>query len=371
MYRIDDLITEIHNNEAIEIPGEMTGEQKKRVEAYIQAMISEEEIVQSDFSVKRRRFPRKRKSVVFLAAALVLMLGLTVFAAKQNEWDITLIQFMGLNESHVLQLEGGEVVIDKTTTTTWKDYARNPEGEESRISITGITSIGDKNSAYLKVNTDYELPEEFDETTDYILPENHSVDIRYRNKFGREEFRTFGSTFTAFYEGGKLGFLVSIENCEELNRCNVKLKIENLYWYHDLGQHEETEDTEPEELLAAGKWETQWRYSYKSNVKTVHKVKRFDTEEGVVFLTKIEISPISIRMEVIRNPIYHDLPWTTELLEEIQYEDGSRLKVDQYSVGGLLNGIFIEEFINADYLGDVLRPEEIKSIKVCGQDIDI
>ena len=371
MYRIDDLITEIHNNEAIEIPGEMTGEQKKRVVAYIQAMITEEEKIQRDFSVKRKKFPRKKRTVILLAAALVLTLGLTVFAAKQNEWDITLINFMGLNESHVLQLEGGEVVIDKTVTSTWKDYVRNPEGEESQISITGITSIGDKNSAYLRVNTDYELPEEFDEKTDYILPENHSVDITYRNKFGREEIRTFGSTFTAFYEGGKLGFLISIENCEALNRCNVKLEIENLYWYHDLGQYEETADSESEELLATGRWETQWKYSYKSNVRTVRKVKRFDTEEGEVFLTKIEISPISIRMEAIRNPIYHDLPWTTKLLEEIRYEDGSRLRVEQYSAGGLLNGIFIEEFVNIDYLGDVLHPEEIKSIKVCGQDIDI
>ena len=98
---------------------------------------------------------------------MVLTLGVTVFAAKQNEWDITLTNFMGLNESDILQLEGGEVIIDKVVTSTWVDYAEDEKGEEKQISITGITSIGDKNSAYLRVNTDYELPESFDEKTDY------------------------------------------------------------------------------------------------------------------------------------------------------------------------------------------------------------
>ena len=371
MYRIDDFITEIHNNEAIKIPGEMTGEQKKRIEAYLQAMIQEEGQEKKGFFVKSKKFPRKKRTVILLAATLVLTLGLTVFAAKQNEWDITLINFMGLNDSDTLQLEGGEVIINEKTTSTWTDYAKESEGEKKQISIVQITSIGDKNSAYLRIDTDYELPEDFNEKTDYILPDSNGINITYKNVFGREEIRTFASTYMSIYEEGKLGFLVSIEGCENLNKCNVSFCIEDLYWYHDLGQHEETKDCEPEELLASGKWEIEWRYSYKSNAKTIHTLKQFETNEGDIFLTKIEISPISIRMEAVRNPKYHDWEWTINLLEEIQYEDGKVIPMHNGKMGGLKNGIFIEEFANTYSFGEVLRPEEIKCIKVCGQNIDI
>lgn len=356
MYKIDDLITEIHKNEVVDIPGQLTKEQKKRIAAYIN---------------RRKSFAYRKRTAVLLVAALVLVLGVTVFAARQNEWDITLMNFMGINETSALQLEGGEVIINEATTSTWTDYAENKSGTKKQISITEITSIGDKNSAYLRINTDYELPESFDEKTDYILPENHSMDITYNNIFGHEEIRTFGSAFTSFYEGGKLGFLVSIENCKEVNKCNINLKIENLYWYHDLGQSEDTPDTEPEELLAEGVWEKEWKFSYKSNVRTERCMKKINSEEGKIYLTKIEISPISVRMEAVRHPKDRELPWSIDMLEEIQYEDGTNMCVNTVGGGGIKNGIFIEEFTNMYYLDEVLEPEKVKYIKVCGQNIDL
>ena len=376
MYRIDELITEIHKGEIIEIPGDLTEEQKKRIEMRFQSKIFATENLQHNFrkesksTYKRRKGIHRWKTAVILAATLILTLGLTVYAAKQNEWSVALTNFMGINESDTLQLEGGEVVINKKTTSTWTDYAKKPLGEEKQISITQMTSIGDKNSAYLRINTNYELPIDFNEKTDYILPENHRIDIVYKNKLGREEIRTFASTFTSIYEEGKLGFLISIESYENLNTCNVSLRIEDLYWYHDLGQHEETKEGEPEELLATGKWETEWKYSYKSNVQTIRTLKRIETREGEIFLTKIEISPISIRVEAVRNPKDRDLPWTTELLEEIQYEDGEVISVKNASVDGLGNGIFIEEFVKVYDFGKVLRPEKVKCVKVCGENVN-
>jgi len=368
MYRIDDLITEIHAIETVEIPGELTKEQKSRIEAYMQAMIAKEK---EEVHIRRKRkFTLRKKTMVWLAAALILALGLTTFAAKENEWDMKLVQFMGLSDGKSLQLEGGEVILNVKETSTWKDYAENPEGIKRAFSITGITSIGDKNSAYLKVNTDYVLPKGFDETTDYILPENHSLFITTENILGNQEIKTFASTFMACYEDGKLGFLISIENCEELNRCDMTLEIENLYWYHDLGQHEETDESVPKELLAEGTWKAEWKYNYESNVRTKRLLKKLDTEEGTVYLTQIEVSPISVRMEVIRHPKYHDESWTLELLEEIYFEDGSKIKLNKSS-GGNLNGIFIEEFTNVYDWGEALHPENVKSIKVYGQTIDL
>jgi len=352
MYKIDDLITEIYTDETIELPETLTRAQQRKIENDVLGKMRQ-----------TKKFPRQKRYIILLAATLLLALGLTVTAAKENEWDITLINFMGLNASDVLQLDDGEVVINETSTSTCTDYANNFAGEEKQVSITGITSIGDKNSAYLRVNTDYKLPENFDETADYILPENTSIDIIYKDMWGNSELRTFGSTFQSVYEDGKLGFLVSIENCEDINKCNVTLKIENLYWYHALEKDED--------LLCDGTWEIDWTYSYKANVRTRRMLKRIDTKEGEVFLTKIEISPISLRMEIVRNPKDRKKQWKMEMLEEIQYKDGTKIETEGTSSCSIGNGMFIESFTNAQYLGEVLKPEEVKCVKVCGKNVEM
>lgn len=360
MYKIDELITEVHSTEAIELPSGLKEEQRERIEKQV------------FMSMKSRRyFPMKKRTIVMLAAVLVLVLGLTSFAAKQNEWDIVLAEFMGMKEKDIHQLEGGEVIIDKTIISECIDYANTSRGEKKKVSITQITSVGDKNSAYLQVNTDYVLPEKFDESTDYILPENSSLNITYKNIFGNQEVRTFGSVFASFYEKGKLGFLISIEGCEEINRCNVELKIENLYWHHDLGKYEENSENETKQLLCKGVWETNWTYSYKSNVRTKHLIKKIETEEGQIYLTKIEVSPISIRLEAVRNPKDRSKSWTMGMLEEITYDDGTSIDVKGFSTGGIKNGIVIESFVNIHCLGKVLRPESVECVKVCGQNVDM
>lgn len=371
MYKIDELITEIQSDEVVEIPGELSEQQKKLIEKKVLEKMRGCEESKTLIRYKSGKFPKRRKKIAILVASFVLMFGVTVFATKENEWDIALRNFMGLNHSDVLQLDGGEVVINERTTSEWIDYSRNKRGKKKELSITEITSVGDQNSAYIHLKTDYEIPDHFDEKTDYILPENSGINVTFENMLGNKEFCSYASEFTAVYEEGKLGFLISIENCENLNKCDVALKIENLYWYHDLGQHEENDNHEPEELLAEGTWETSWRYSYKSNVKTIRQIKRIETEEGNIYLTKIEISPISIRIEAIRNPKDRKLPWTTNMLEEICYRDGTTIPIETSATGGLSNGIFIDEFVDAYYFGEVLEPEEITCLKVCGKNVDI
>lgn len=370
MYRIDEMITEIHDSEAVTLPGELTDEQQNRICNTVLGRIHSAEDVKRRIG-KTRRFPTRKRYIVLLAATLILALGLTVFAAKEKELDITLMNFMGLNDANVLQLEGGEVIISEKTTSMWLDYAKNPKGEEKEISITRITSIGDRNSAYLRVNTDYNLPDGFDETTDYILPENSKIDITYRNIWGYDEFRTYGSSFTAFYEEGKLGFLISIENCENLNKCKVELKIENLYWYHDLGKYDEDDESEPEELLCEGVWETGWTYSYKSNIRTYRMFKSIDSSDGEIFLTKVEVSPISIRIEAVRNSKDREKEWNGDIIEGICYNNGECIQIERSSSGGIGNGIFLEEFVKVGELGAVLDPERVSYLIICGEKVDL
>ena len=59
------------------------------------------------------------------------------------------------------------------------------------------------------------------------------------------------------------------------------------------------------------------------------------------------------------------------MLEEICYRDGTTIPIETSAAGGLGNGIFIDEFVDAYYFGEVLEPEEITCLKVCGKNVDI
>lgn len=43
---------------------------------------------------------------------MALALSITALASIHNEWDIALIQFMGIQDSNTLQLESGEVQMN-------------------------------------------------------------------------------------------------------------------------------------------------------------------------------------------------------------------------------------------------------------------
>ncbi len=349
MYKIDELITEIKDNEIREIPGELTAGARERIALTVLNEVEKTPVI-------HKQFPRKKRHIVLLVAAMLMLLGVTAFAVKEKEWDIAIINYMGLNESDIYQLASGEVIINEIP---------KPIGEEG-IGIREITSLGDDNCAYIRINTNLKLPEGFDEKTDYILPENDELNIFYKNIWGHEVSRPYGMSLMGIYEDGMIGFLMSIENCKNLNRCHVSFKMEDLYWYHDRKNPDKSEE---KELLCAGIWETEWTYSYRSNVKTDY---RFTHVEGEAeyFLTKIQVSPISVRLEAVRDIKFRNEEWDEKLLSEIHYKNGECILVE-HSSAGIKNGIFIEEFFGMEVLGEVLDCEEIDYFIICGQRVDM
>ena len=125
MNKLDYLIHDIEEQEVIEIEGALTEDARKRVEDKILKKIASESPVvtvshittQSHVDAKGSNVTQKhldakdsgcttktlsekglhsKRLVLLLAATMVMMLGLTAAAAKRNDWDIALLNFMGL-----------------------------------------------------------------------------------------------------------------------------------------------------------------------------------------------------------------------------------------------------------------------------------
>lgn len=357
MNRVDELIHDIQVHELMEIDGDLSVDSRKRIEDLVIHTVQTERCK----TVKSK--PAKRLIIWGLAAVLTLALGLTVMAAGEREWDIALINFMGLSDANTMQLDSGMVEINQAQTSSCTDYQEVETGEIREVTMTAVSSIGDKNEVYVRIETDYELPEGFDEETDYILPDDFEIGIHPNPGYGAQ--------FTSFAENNKLGFLLEISNCKDVNKADISVFMKDLYWYHDLNAKDEDE-VKPKELLCQGEWQLKWKYHYKSNTK----IKRFLSKEfeadGCTYkLTKVEISPISIRLEACRSKADSKKDHSDMWLQEIHFTDGRILKVEDTGGSGMRNGIYAHSYIGARELGENINPKEVKSLIIGGEEIKI
>lgn len=360
MNKMDSLIREIKEHEAIELDGCLEKDTFDRIEEKVLCVVREEQNQMGMSNSVKEHVRRRKKRVIFVIAAVFIMIfGVSVYAAKENEWDIMLINFMGISNANTLQLESGIVEINQSCKSKCIDYRNDENGKETEIEMTAATSIGDKNEVYIRIETDYVLPEDFNPKTDYILPENHNLRIE-PNKSG------FASTFTYFEEDNKLGFLMSISNCQNINKAEITLKMENLYLYHDLGNL----DTEQEkELLCEGAWNLNWKYQYQSNTKTRYMLRPFQADGVTYYLTKVEVSPISIRMEAFRMPWNRDKSHSDTWLEEIHFTDGTILPIADKSGSGMRNGMFAESYVGVEVFRDAIISKKVEKVVIRGEDI--
>lgn len=75
--------------------------------------------------------------------------------------------------------------------------------------------------------------------------------------------------------------------------------------------------------------------------------KVFEADGGTYKLTKVEISPISIRLEAYWSNQDWDRAHFDMWLQEIRFTDGRILKVEDTGGNGMHNGIFAHSYIGA------------------------
>lgn len=396
---IDDLICNIFDTEAPDLPGYMEKEQQARIETRIMEGIRELQEKEKDWNMvrikelqekekateirnrndatgKRQEYiiqtpPKKRKKgfLVFgLAAVLLLGLCLSVFASTNPDWDMEILTFMGLAESTTFQLESGEVEIQVYDSCQAIEYKRDSGGKKitspKEVKIMAVNSIGDRNSACIRIETDYELPEGFVESTDYIMPENYSLNVY--EKPGKFVESGMGATTGYVNMDGKLGYMIYITGCKGLNRCQVNLRFENFYWHHDLGMEEGGQE---KELLLEGSWEITWKYAYKANTKTYKMLKPIRIDGVRYYITNIEVSPLSVQIDGFRMPWDREKEFDGFTIDRICYKDGTSLEVGGWSSAGNNSGIWLETFLGTTEMKTTIDVEKIDCIVFGGNEI--
>ena len=126
-----------------------------------------------------------------------------------------------------------------------------------------------------------------------------------------------------------------------------------------------------DELLVEGVWEFDWTYHYKSNAHEYRVLKTFENQGITYYLTKVEISPISVRMEAFCMPQDRNKIRPTDLIQKITYKDGTRVEIPGDSSSGVRDGMFVDSFVDVGMTGEVLRSNEVKSITISGTEIEL
>lgn len=338
MGNIDELLNELDDKEIVEIESSMDKEKQQRIEKKIMEGIQKENS-KSKFSIK--------KYVALLLAATFLM-GMTVYATEKNEWDIAIINYMGIRNADTVQLEDGVVEIGASALS-------------NGVTMKVVSSVGDKNSAYIRIDTDYKLPETFNEETDYIITDGWDTTI-YKETM---ELNTdYGGSMSYFNNDGFLSLMMSISDCEGINRKNVKVTLSDLYIYHDLHSQKDDE-VDHGTLLLKGNWTMSWKYNYRSNVKTYYPIRKVVSNKDTCLLTKLEISPISIRAEAVKNPAKGRTESSQLLINKITMKDGSTIDFDLTSTsGGCKNNTFLEGYRDIMEMGEAIDPSQVYSISI-------
>ena len=157
---------------------------------------------------------------------------------------------------------------------------------------------------------------------------------------------------------------INISNCDGINQKNVNVSFSDLYIYHDLHSQKNSE-VDHGTLLLSGKWILSWKYNYCSNVNTYYPMKKVVSNGDTCLVTKLEISPITIRAEAIKNPTKGSTDTSELLITEITMKDGTVIKFNPENIsGGCQNNTFLEGYRDVMEMGEAINPSKVYSINI-------
>lgn len=336
MNHIDDLYQKIMPSEIVDMEAPLEEEKQQRIEQRIMSKLSYN---------KKKRFSKRKLFVLLIAATLFL--GVTGYASERNNWDDAILKYMGISNADVVKLKDSVVDIGASSTN-------------HGVTMTAVSSIGDKNSSYIRIDTNYKLPVDFNSKTDYIITKDFSSEITTdENEINSDH----GCTFNYFDHNGYLSFMLYISNCKGLNHKKVKLILSDLYLYHDLGI-ENNKSVEDRTLLVNGNWILTWKYHYPSNMDTYHPMKLVKSNGFRCILTKLEVSPITIRVEAIKSPFVGKTEKSMIVIKKITMKDGTVIGFPGNASAGCKNNTLLEAYQDVLAFGNAIDPSQIESVTI-------
>jgi hypothetical protein len=321
--RIDELITSIDDTETAYKDGSIDELSQQRVFNKVMDRIQLESGEALPRNKKANHLSRKRFVALILAATMLL--GTIAYAAAGSEWNIKLAQYLNLTDTK--QLEGGSVEIGVQDT-------------DQEITVEAAYSIGDKNTVYIMFQVTFPKPLTFDnqcmigEVKLDTLREGYSMtwfeyedDIPYDNK------KYFMAEITA----------------DHINTKKITLTLKDIYMLD--GEQKEISDP-----VVLGEWTLSWKFNYAANVKQERIYQIFKAEGYHVFVEKIAISPISIKINAYRNPFNENGQMDILKVNKIILKDGTEIKEFRGATGGNSNNFRL------DYTVAFINPIEVNEI---------
>ena len=137
-FDIDSLLQDIHDDETLSFMEPLSSEQQRRIESMILSSIHQARPLHPAQEARQKLRPRKFLALV-LAAALMMAFGVVASAARSNDWDIALMEFMGIDNADTLQWSDGTVQIQASSVCSGTDYAQDSSGKIHPLKITATS----------------------------------------------------------------------------------------------------------------------------------------------------------------------------------------------------------------------------------------
>ena len=341
----------------------MTGEDIYRAmseveESFLNEMLSEDLNRICKGNKERNHFVKKqrgyglfrKRSIVFIAVA-VMIFGSFMYA-KEVDWDIKMAEMLGLS-SVMQEMGGGYVRIDESE-----------KGEE--VCVTATQAIGDQNSQWIQIDTD--LHWQVGEGGYYLFDD---VDLSITKKENSGRRKDNGCTIYSFNHNGLVSFIFYIENCKKINRSYVDMKLTGIRQY-------QTADDEEGKQICSGCWNLKWKNSYVGNSITIHpfqwvSVKAEDGTDFHCLIHKLEITPVSLRIEGWKNPKEGKTETGFLTVDSVTMKDGTVIVVDGFASGGNHDNLFVDAFLSFESIEGLkdLNLQDIDSVTVGGEKISV
>lgn len=371
---------------------------------------SMEKVEKMEVACMKSRKPKFKKRWVALVAVAALVVGtLSVGAVKSDDWNWNLMQFAGVKEPEAIetiQLESGYVQINAADTCEGTNYLAG--GKKEPVTLTVTESFGDNNNIFVRIETDYALPDDFP-AEDYNYFADFTLDaVDVNKKVNMAEVLTYGPLSFAGMQGkaenGKLVFFLEMGGID-LNVCRMDLTVENFYiysnqfpvpeefpaFYNDLPSKDESN----QKMIYEGKWAASWQYDY-TVIENVYEVDESLVLEGVkVDIEEIILSPINIKVkgEIDKDSVkalVTEAEWNKLISEktvQMKDMDVSEEEIEQAVISNILepyradfkvykicykDGSYVEPYASnplSDVWGDVLL--DANTLLYAGQGIEL
>lgn len=389
---VDDMLSQICDDEVLPLGGGMSKEQQRRIEDQVFAALHTEEgfvnksmkedetmkntpITHENF--KKRRF--KKRMIFVLAAAIIAALGITV-GATEGIWNLDLVAFSKVGIENIDALDGSQSEIGATTTATLMDYSKNPEGEEVEVTFTITDSFGDKQQQFIEITTDYPVPDDFDPEKDQIVLKDWKWDVETDLSGGGSG----GENIIA--RDGVLVLQMYMKDSRPLNEAQMTLNFEDLYYCKDAPvdwKGNLCADCSDGELLLEGAWTLNWTNNYEATER-ISNPEQIVTFGGVdIQIDEVSVSILDIKwtghavngelrqteMDTIGDDLMVDTAYGEVDPVIISMVDGTMIELDSPSMVGVSVYGEVEYSVSVTGTGSVLEPENVKSITVHGVEI--